>query len=932
MAVLFVSHSSKDDAAAGALEAWLTNNGFTDFFLDHRSIAGGDKWREELRASAAACRVVICLVTENWLASDECFGEFMAAVYLGRRIIPLYLLAPATQLSEAAQKRLAKVGAEDQGIKLDSCITAAGTLDIEADNDVASRLKGGLRAAGALARVGLDPEAFSIDRKICPTPFPGLASFGDDDAHAAVFYGRSREIALALEELRKMRAEGDFRPFVILGSSGAGKSSLLKAGIIPRLRRERPAWLPLRAFRPGSDPLLNFAEALARTLADFHKEEAHGVIRERLSDAWSKAERGKESALTPDGLKTLETALEAEGQKIRAAAGCPDATILLSVDQAEELARADGKSADALTDYLRVALAASTSDWMLAFTVRTDSFPELQAHRRFRGLEARPFDLRAMPTFRFDSVVEEPARRYGLEIEPNLVDALMKDTPNADALPLLAFALERLWGRFVGSGTLTKDNYDKLGGLNGLMEDAAERALCGIEPEQDVPLPSGSPAKPIVELGASTFVPELVQINEMGAMIRRVAKWTDFNSEQQDLLRRFDRWRLVVLKGDTHGNTVEVAHEALFREWTRLKSWLEPERARLDALRLLQIDASTWQRNNRDGAFLNHRGKRLAQANALAKIADYRRYLQEQDFDYLAACEAAEHLALSRSRRVATLVGVLLGAIIIGPALYWQRSWLKEQHYWLRHVSTMKAGDRQFRECTHCPEMIVVQSGKFLMGSLPRQGDKNEFPQHEVTFERPFAVGKFEVTFDQWDACVAYGDCSPDIGTNGWGRKEQPVINVTWNDAQRYVNWLSRVTGQKYRLLTEAEWEYVARAGSPTHYSFGPDEAVLGDHGWFEGNAEGRPHPVNGKRSNPFGLNDLHGNVAEWVQDCFSEDYQSAHSDGSAWTSANCGRRVVRGGSFQDRARALRAASRDWSAFDKPERFIGFRAARTLAP
>src|SRR5262249_50426736 len=147
-----------------------------------------------------------------------------------------------------------------------------GTLDIDADEDVASRLTAGLRAAGALNRVGLDPEAFAIDRKLRPTPFPGLASFGDEDADAALFYGRSRELALALEELRKMRAERDLRPFGILGASGSGKSSLLKAGIIPRLRRERPAWLPLRAFRPGSDPLFNFADALARTLADFRKE------------------------------------------------------------------------------------------------------------------------------------------------------------------------------------------------------------------------------------------------------------------------------------------------------------------------------------------------------------------------------------------------------------------------------------------------------------------------------------------------------------------------------------------------------------------------------------------------------------------------------------------------------------------------------------
>ena len=159
-----------------------------------------------------------------------------------------------------------------------------------------------------------------MDRDLRLTPFSGLASFGDDDADAALFYGRSREVAEALEALRQMRANAERRPFVILGASGAGKSSLLKAGIIPRLRREAPAWLPLRAFRPGADPLLNFAEALARTFADFGPTEAHGVIRDRLMGAWSKAERADKGGLTPGGLAVLEAALEAEGHALRNAA------------------------------------------------------------------------------------------------------------------------------------------------------------------------------------------------------------------------------------------------------------------------------------------------------------------------------------------------------------------------------------------------------------------------------------------------------------------------------------------------------------------------------------------------------------------------------------------------------------------------------------
>ena len=376
MAVLFVSHSSKDDAAATALEAWLHGHGFTDVFIDHSNIAGGEKWAQALRDASGACRVVVCLVTERWLASDECFGEFKAAWYMGKRIIPLLALQPG---NASSGERLAKVLAEDQGFDVAACMDAEGRLDLARDPEIERRLETGLRAAGALARVGLDPEAFAIDRKLRPTPFPGLASFGDDDADAALFYGRSREIAQTLwKKLRKLRAERDLRPFVILGASGAGKSSLLKAGIIPRLRREAPAWLPLRAFRPGADPLLNFAEALARSLADFGKVEAHGVIRDRLFDAWSKAERAG-GDLTPAGRAALEAVLEAEGRKLREAAGRDGASILISVDQAEEMARADSDSGEALADYLRVALAAASKPGNSPSRSAPTAFPSCKA-------------------------------------------------------------------------------------------------------------------------------------------------------------------------------------------------------------------------------------------------------------------------------------------------------------------------------------------------------------------------------------------------------------------------------------------------------------------------------------------------------------------------------------------------------------------------
>jgi hypothetical protein len=553
MAVLFVSHSSKDDAVAMALEAWLRAKGFTDIFIDHTSIVVGEKWAQALREASGTCRVVACLVTQPWLASDECFGEYKAAWYLGRRIIPLFLLAPKAKLDAGAKKRFADIRAEYQGLDLTPCLKSDGTLDLHADQSVAERLANGLRAAGALAKVGLDPEAFEIDRKLRPMPFLGLASFGDEDADAALFYGRSGEIAETLEELRQMRAKAERRPFVILGESGAGKSSLLKAGIIPRLRREAPAWLPLRAFRPGADPLLNFAESLTRTLADFGVAEVLGDMRSRLDEPWRKAARGLDGRLTPEGLGALLSALEAEGRRLREAAGRKAASILVSVDQAEELARAEGDSGEALADYLRVALLAATS-WHLAFTIRNDSLPELQSHRRFQDLKLHPYDLRALPAFRFESVVEAPAKRYGVTVDSKLVDALVENAPKDDTLPLLAFALQRLWRQFAAKRVLAREHYDRIGGLKGLIEDAAERALRGLSPEEDVTLPPGPLPKRRDGLGAATFVPALAQINDQGAVIRRIAAWNGFGDEQQELLNRFGQWRLVVRKRADAGN------------------------------------------------------------------------------------------------------------------------------------------------------------------------------------------------------------------------------------------------------------------------------------------------------------------------------------------------------------------------------------------
>jgi len=224
-----------------------------------------------------------------------------------------------------------------------------------------------------------------------------------------------------------------------------------------------------------------------------------------------------------------------------------------------------------------------------------------------------------------------------------------------------------------------------------------------------------------------------------------------------------------------------------------------------------------------------------------------------------------------------------------------------------RRRRARKPGDT-FRDCPECPEMVVVPSGRFRLGST------------SVTIARPFAAGVYEVTFEEWDACVSDGGCGRyRPNDSGWGRGRRPVMNVSWNDAKAYVRWLSGRTGEAYRLLSEAEWEYVARAGTTTKYWWGNDIGRNRANCYRDrcGDSYRYTAPVGSFSANPFGLHDVHGNVDEWVEGCWE---------------GGCGRRVLRGGSWGSGPRNLRSANRGWNTSVNRNSFLGFRVARTLTP
>ena len=231
------------------------------------------------------------------------------------------------------------------------------------------------------------------------------------------------------------------------------------------------------------------------------------------------------------------------------------------------------------------------------------------------------------------------------------------------------------------------------------------------------------------------------------------------------------------------------------------------------------------------------------------------------------------------------------------------------------------------------PEMVVIPEGRFRMGCVSGKNcDDDEKPVHEVRVAS-FELAKYEVTFEEYDRfTVVTGRKSPK--DEGWGRGRRPVINVSWEDAVAYTEWLSAQTGERYRLPSEAEWEYAARAGSTTKYSWG------NEIGHNRANCDGcgsqwdyeKTAPVGLFGPNALGLHDMHGNLWEWVQDCWNDSYRGAPADGSAWTSGNCERRVLRGGSWGDEPGVLRAAYRNRITTGYRYGNYGFRVARTLTP
>lgn len=821
---------------------------------------------------------------------------------------------------------------------------------------------------------GVDAQSFTWPPANDPKrpPYRGLLPLEAEDA--GIFFGRDAPIIEALDILRVMRDAGPPRLLVILGASGAGKSSFLRAGLLPRLARDESNFLSLPVIRAEQAAIGGNAGLLAS-------------LEKALSEVGILTTRAKLRKAVEAG--AADVALLLQSLVDKATPGALDAevkrkppTLVLSIDQSEELFRNEGRGeAVRLLAILRDLLLSDAPALIVIWTMRSESYWQLQEEQTLEEITKTPFDLSPMPKGAYGEVIKGPARRlHGtarfIDIKDDLVDTVLADVEAGgakDALPLLAFIMERLYVEHGGDGDLTATEYQSLGGLKGSIEAAVERALKSAD--ADAAIPKDRAAR--LALLRRGLIPCLADIDpDTGAPQRCIAPWSQIPAESRPLIQHLVDQHLLAtdVSKVTSEKTIEPAHEALLRQWSEFAGWLAEDARLLAVLRGIKRASREWEANNRGSTWLTHRADRLAAAQRLIANSHLEVNLDSSDRVYVESCRNAEMRAERGGRLLRIAIFGSLIAIIIGLVGWINQPLIEAQWRWWTSQRTFvamnlwpfvlkRAAEQElkpgqiFRECAprrptadFCPDMVVVPFGSFMMGSPSddKNGYDNERPQHPVKIDSQFAVSKFEITFAEWDSCVMGGGCSGYEPTEDWGRGEQPVIYVSWDDAKQYVAWLSRITGKTYRLLTEAEYEYAARAQTKSIYPWGekiePDGMPMancrGCGSWWDGK---QPAPVGSFIANKFvgsfppndfGLHDMIGNIWEWVEDCYHPGYkidEDAPSDGSAWTSEKCSGRVVRGGSwFSTRQPASARRAEVGAPPTLRDLDIGFRVARTL--
>jgi WD40 repeat protein len=540
---IFLSHSSKDNAAAAEMNERLHEQGHRSLFLDFdpaKGIPPGRDWEKELYAQLRSCRVVVVLCSPASMRSKWCFAEITHAKALGKPVIPVKV-APC---------------------KVESVLARSQVVDLTVDPE-----SGYQSLFAALKKEGLESRVM-FDWDHSRAPYPGLPAFNEDDA--AVYFGRDAEIKEALETCTRLRRFGGSRLAMVLGASGSGKSSFVRAGMIPWLSRNRSEWLIVPPFRPLTDPLRELSAALAQAFGAAGSERKWADIYPRLCEA------------DGNGAALRDIAMD-----LREAAGALESTVMLVIDQFEEtFVGSDAAAASRFRRQLCSALRDPDQRLMALGTMRSDFLGDLQTCPDLVELSYENLELKPMSIDGLARVIEGPAEVAAIRLGDDLVQELLKETGTSDALPLLAFALRELYEYGKGDRLLELSEYrEALGSLEDAIARTAENVLSAhsFDEQHEKALRKGFLA--------------LLRVNDEGQYVRQQARWRDIPPESRVWLERFvNPARLLVSRGDK----VEVAHEALFRSWRRLNTWLEEESAFLLWRRRLRRGMGDWVEADHD--------------------------------------------------------------------------------------------------------------------------------------------------------------------------------------------------------------------------------------------------------------------------------------------------------------------------------------------
>ena len=661
-------------------------------------------------------------------------------------------------------------------------------------------------------------------------PYRGLVALEEQDAD--FFFGRESETGKVIDKI--IAAPGRF--IALVGNSGVGKSSLVQAGVIASLKHQRwpggqrlwpqmlkdsRAWAYL-TMKPGEDPI----DALMSGFAALWFPDPTDPRRVDRRREWAERLRQGKARLA-DVIKASDDHLRNELSLT------PAPRVFLYIDQGEELyARSPPAERKRFSDIIADGLAREPQRLIVMTSQRADYYGELQANASLFDL-AETIDVPPLKVDNLALVLREPAGVLGVGFESDdLVGHMVTSVADQPgALPLLADLFTDLWERMRerGDGTLRLSDRREIIQVGSALSKRADEFLAKHPDKMDA----------VKRL----FTLRLAHVPRQGEPVR--ARWErdakqGSNPAVEAEWRLVERlagqdWRLIVTGQKDGKATAEVAHEILFKAWPTLKRWLEDERDFLIWRGELEGPRKEYDNAVQAGARQQRQALLMGLPLDTAKkwLAGRRGDIDTADQEFIEASVRAERAVARNRQRLQAAVGVfMLGTIasLLGIIFKDEISDLWFEHTTLRryiaanftpYVRTsaaeraLKPGDR-FQECAKdCPEMVVIPQGEFWMGSRDGEGDKDgtEYPRHKVKIDKPFAVGKFEVTWDEWEACVAMRGCDGrPTSDSGYGKGRQPLINVSWDQANAYVTWLSRVTGNSpYRLLTEAEWEYAAR-------------------------------------------------------------------------------------------------------------------------